>query len=147
MRISQEDENSQGTAGDQPSPQSRSQKTLRLKFPKAARLRSRSDYRRVLKASCRIQGESICIDFYRGSSPVPKLGITVSKKYGKAHARNYFKRLVREAFREISPSLPQGLEINVLPLHGLTQPSKKGIIKDLNSGVRFYAQCPTEKSR
>lgn len=35
-----------------------------------------------------------------------KLGITVSKKFGKAHERNYFKRIVREAFRQQRHQLP-----------------------------------------
>ncbi|ANH78727.1 Ribonuclease P protein component [Candidatus Chlamydia sanziniae] len=47
-------------------------------------------------------------------SGICKLGITVSKKFGKAHLRNYFKRIVREAFRHIRHELPS-CQIIVLP--------------------------------
>lgn len=144
MRISQENENSQGATSDQSPPQSRPQETLRLKFPKAARLRSQQDYRGVFKANRRIQGQHIAISFRTGVTSRPKLGITVSKKYGKAHDRNLFKRLVREAFREIYYLFPQDLEINVMPRPDLTQPTKKGILQDL---TQLYAQSSTKKSR
>jgi len=45
----------------------------------------------------------------------PRLGITVTRRYGKSHLRNRFKRLVREVFRIHSQELPQGLDIIVKP--------------------------------
>lgn len=54
-----------------------------------------------------------------------RLGITVTKKVGCAVVRNRAKRLVREVFRQLSRSLPQGVDMVVIvrkPLHGLTTP-------------------------
>ncbi len=36
----------------------------------------------------------------KNKSDITKLGITVSKAIGKAHDRNYAKRLIREAYRK-----------------------------------------------
>jgi ribonuclease P protein component len=44
-----------------------------------------------------------------------KLGVTVSKRFGDAHRRNRFKRIVREAFRLSQHDFPTGYEINVKP--------------------------------
>jgi ribonuclease P protein component len=40
------------------------------------------------------------------SGPMPRLGITVSSKVGKAAVRNRVKRWVRSAFREVAAELP-----------------------------------------
>lgn len=37
-----------------------------------------------------------------------RLGITVSKKYGKAVIRNRARRIIKEAFYQIQPLLPSG---------------------------------------
>ncbi len=48
----------------------------------------------------------------RGEDP-SRLGITVTKRFGKSHERNYFKRIVREIFR--TSAVPSGLDLVVRP--------------------------------
>jgi len=118
MRLSQENENSQRATSDQSSTQSRTQEAecLSFKFPKSARLLTQKHYHRVLKFGTKHFGQAVAMDFRMGKSSCPKLGITVSRRYGKAHLRNRFKRIVREAFRLLSPHFPINLEIHVAPL-------------------------------
>ena len=66
-----------------------------------------------------------------GSTTGPKLGITVSKRHGKAHERNQFKRRVREAFRHTAPLLPDAIEINVFPHLAIDKVTKAGVETDL----------------
>lgn len=85
------------------------------KFPKSARILTSSHYQFLRKHSERLFGKQIIMDIRQGNSKDPRLGLTVSKKFGKAHERNRFKRIVREAFREIYSTLPSDLEMNVSP--------------------------------
>jgi ribonuclease P protein component len=103
------------------------------KFPKSARLLSRAHYKYLHKNSIRLFGEQITVDICQGKAFSAKLGITVSRKFGKAHARNRFKRVVREAFREIYLFLPQSLGLNVSPRKPGIRPSKQEIVIDLQS--------------
>ena len=50
-----------------------------------------------------------------GKSSSAKLGLTVSRRFGNALARNRFKRVTREAFRLLYPDFPSNLELNVRP--------------------------------
>lgn len=88
---------------------------MTCKFSKSSRLLKRSEYQKLRNLSTTIAGKYLAIDYYVGSQISPKLGITVTKKYGKAHERNRFKRLVREAFRKSASQLVQNLTVHIRP--------------------------------
>lgn len=44
----------------------------------------------------------------KNRSGVTRIGITAAKKLGSAVCRNRCKRVIREAYRQLEPSVPQG---------------------------------------
>lgn len=87
----------------------------KLRFPKSARLRKRSEYLELQRCRKKFVGQKIIIDYRLGVVKCPKLGITTPKRFGIAPLRNRFKRLVRDVFRHERCAMPASLEMNVLP--------------------------------
>lgn len=79
------------------------------------KLRTRQEYQRMMHGNQKFVGHWILVDTRRSHDLLPKLGITVTKKYGKAHDRNRFKRIVREAFRLSYSEFPPGILIHIRP--------------------------------
>ena len=103
-----------------------------MKFPKTARLLTRGQFQKILREGRRLTGRVVSIQYMcKVTTQNPKLGVTISKKFGKSHIRNRFKRVVREAFREISSELPSGLELHVLPRTPPLQIKKQDVLLDL----------------
>lgn len=97
----------------------------KFSFPKKLRLRTRYDYKRMASRCKRFSGAFFTIEVRKNDSAVTRLGITVTKRFGDAHCRNRFKRVVREGFRLCYSELVKGLDLNVRPLNGcfeLTMP-------------------------
>jgi ribonuclease P protein component len=134
MRISQENENSPRAEDHQPQTPPRPQKAKRLTlcFPKSARILSKKHYYGVFRGGRKFMGAQVAMDYRLGRALCPKLGITVSRKCGKAHLRNRFKRVVREAFREYYNRLPRDMEINVIPRAPIQKITKHVITADLD---------------
>ena len=84
-------------------------------FPKQARLLYRGQFRRLGRSRNVVHGQYVTVKWQTQSLPLSRLGITASKKFGKAHERNRFKRIVREAFRFLRPELIEGLDLLVYP--------------------------------
>ncbi len=54
--------------------------------------------------------------------PAPaRLGLSVSKKVGGAVERNRVKRVLRERFAEIAPTLPRGIDVVVIARPGCAE--------------------------
>jgi ribonuclease P protein component len=103
------------------------------KFPKSARILDSSHFKLMHRNSIRQFGELLSINVRQGRPDLPKLGITVSKKFGKSHDRNRFKRVVREAFRELLSTLPTDLEMNVSPRKNGAILSKQAVLLEIQA--------------
>lgn len=121
----------------QPKKKTRSQATHhsvspKKTFPKSSRVLCNRLFQKIMRTGSKISGSHIVIHYHTRKSEPTRLGITVSKKFGKAHERNRFKRVIREAFRICQHELPRGLDLNILPLgkdkHNLPL---SGIARDL----------------
>ena len=81
--------------------------------------------------SDRHAGYWIIVDTRNNNNSHTKLGITASKRYGRAHERNRFKRLVREAFRLCRQQLIPSLDINVRPRSAAKNAGMADILHEL----------------
>ncbi len=76
-------------------------------FPKAERLRKRSDYLRVQQVGRKVHAEYFLLLLTPGQG-APRVGVTVSSKVGNAVERNRLKRWIREFVRRHRGDLPAG---------------------------------------
>ncbi|MFC7440169.1 ribonuclease P protein component [Laceyella putida] len=65
------------------------------------RLKRRNDFTRVFRAGNSVANRQFVVVMHaRKDEGVPRIGVSVSKKVGKAVVRNRVKRLVKEAMRQ-----------------------------------------------
>ena len=88
------------------------------RYPRRCRLRSRIDFDRVYRRRRSVSDDRLIVYSLPNGLDHSRLGLSVSRKYGGAVARNRFKRLVREAFRLSRGELPTDLDLIVIPRPG-----------------------------
>ena len=79
----------------------------------AERVRHRPEYVAIYERGVRLSGRLMTVFVLATGSPVTRLGIAATRKYGPAVQRNRAKRLVREVFRH--NKLQAGLDVVVIP--------------------------------
>ncbi len=76
------------------------------RFTQADRLRRRSEYLRVQSQGKRLYSRHFGVTLAAAEAPGPRLGLVVTRRFGKAVRRNRMKRLLREFFRRHKGRLP-----------------------------------------
>lgn len=84
-------------------------------FPRACRLTKGSDFQRVYEKKVRAGDRFLLIFADHNETGITRIGLSVSRKHGNAVKRNRIKRLLREAFRLTRLTLPEGLDLVLIP--------------------------------
>lgn len=105
-------------------------------FARASRLRARKLFLEVYERGHRVPGSFFVLFGLRGATTRSRLGITATKKYGHAVARNRIKRVVREIFRKNRglAASPIDVVVNVKP--GAREQTYERLEADLVSRLR-----------
>ena len=106
-------------------------------FSAADRLHRRQEFLRIQRLGARLQTDLFVIYAAQFSeSARVRLGVTVSRRLGKAVIRNRVKRRIREAFRtKLRSKLPGGTELVVIARNPAGRASMDCVAKELNYAV------------
>jgi len=92
-------------------------------FPKEKRICSNKQFVAILKSGKCMRNKLMTIYTAPNECGFSRLGISVSKSFGKAVERNRIKRLVREAFRLNQNEIPSGYDYLILIKKKIEQPT------------------------
>ena len=130
--------------------------TSNYSFPKSQHVRRQLDFTRIYRVKMAYNNGVLLVYAARNDLGYPRLGLSVSKKVGKAHARNRWKRIIREAFRlqqsefagvvlktaqnenrtDITPEIAAGIDFIVIPKKTDVEPNFKEVCKSLKYCVK-----------
>lgn len=92
-----------------------SDSTPSFRYRPAEHLRHRDDFRRVYERKRSVADAWLIVYGCENQLPHLRLGMSVSRKVGKAVQRNRLRRLYREAFRLTKHELPTGVDLILIP--------------------------------
>ena len=87
-------------------------------FPAKLRIKKRDEFQAAFKEGQVAADGVLVVHAVRADAGPTRMGISIAKRVGNAPLRNYWKRLIREAFRRQRGQLPDGLHIIVRPKKG-----------------------------
>ncbi|MDR1923151.1 MAG: ribonuclease P protein component [Planctomycetaceae bacterium] len=100
------------------------------------RLSNTTEFRRVYDAKIVAADDVLIVFIFPNNLQSSRLGISVSRKVGNAVTRNYWKRLIRESFRQNHTSFSQNLDLIVIPQKNAKKPNTKKLNASLQKLVK-----------
>jgi ribonuclease P protein component len=96
---------------------------LRFTFGKHLRLRTSAEFKRVYDRKRSASDGRLVVYACENDLPHPRVGLSVSRKVGNAVVRARYKRLYREAFRQLQHELPTGVDLVMIPRSSGSEPT------------------------
>ncbi|MFP4225971.1 MAG: ribonuclease P protein component [Desulfobacterales bacterium] len=96
-------------------------------FQPSDRLLRRAEFLSVSKSGKKLQDPYFILIYQTGRTDRPRLGVTVSKRVGKAVTRNRLKRLIREFFRKNRFALETNWDINIIAKPAAASLTARGV--------------------
>jgi len=93
-------------------------------------VRRTGDFQRAYRHRRTASDQCLLVFGHPNGLDYPRLGLSVSRKLGRATVRNRWKRVLREAFRLSRQRLPGGVDLIVVPRPG-GQPELAGLLESL----------------
>jgi len=90
-------------------------------LPRSGRIQKRADFLRAYENGTKTHGRFVVVFLLGNDRGEPRIGVTVTKKFGKAVLRNRAKRWVREVFRRAR--LPLGISTKKVDIVVNVKPS------------------------
>ncbi len=111
----------------------------RAKFRPHERLNHPADFRRAFERRRSASDGFLVVYAAENGLDFSRLGLSVAKKkIRKAHDRNHFKRLVREAFRLSKAEVPIGVDFVVVP---------RGLVLSFDDAIRSFPRLARDAAR
>lgn len=104
-------------------------------------MRTRNEFKRVQKEGKRLYTSLLVFQYTSENFSCPRIGISVSKKFGSAVTRNRFKRRVRETFRRLKHTLPAGIKIHISPRTGSSLPTLQQVEAEFAFLLKTLTPC------